>query len=92
MKKKEEHHQDSSDYNNNNNNNKEKKKINVPFFSSIWFHFPPRGPSPQGKAGKSGTRRGGEWERAGERNDSHPREQRTPDKYGHSLDTVAEPI
>lgn len=46
--------------------------------------FSLHGPSPQGKAGKSGMQRGGEWERAKEINDSHPQEQWTLDKSKHT--------
>lgn len=54
------------------------KKINVPFFSSIWFHFPHVALHHRGRRGKA-EHSEKEWERAREWNYSHPKEQWIPD-------------
>lgn len=56
------------------------KKINVPFFSSIWFHFPHVALHHRGRRGKA-EHSEKEWERAREWNYSHPKEQCIPDKW-----------
>lgn len=55
-------------------------KINVPFFSSIWFHFPHVALHHRGRRGKA-EHSEKEWERAREWNYSHPKEQCIPDKW-----------
>lgn len=56
------------------------EKINVPFFSSIWFHFPHVALHHRGRRGKA-EHSEKEWERAREWNYSHPKEQCIPDKW-----------
>lgn len=72
------HHQEFSE------DKKKKKKINVPFFSSIWFHFPCVALHHRGRGGRGGMQWEGEWERAKERNHSHPQELWTLDKSKHT--------
>lgn len=53
---------------------KKEKKNQCSIFLLYLVSFSLCGPSPQGKGGRGGMQREGKWERAKERNHSHPQE------------------